>query len=110
MISMKEAWTDISKGNVNFTKKYCHEKFSYGMVSLMIISSAFAVILFLSNSIVIVTVIPMFLSAIFIAKTGLDFDKFRGFAIVGYVTGIFLLLTNIWPILLSLMFNSMGAW
>jgi hypothetical protein len=107
---MKDAWNDISKGNVNFTKKYCHERFSYGMVSLMIIFSAVAVILFLSNSMIVVTVIPMFLSAIFIAKTGLDFDKFRGFAIVGYVTGIFLLLTNIWPILLSLMFNSMGAW
>ena len=109
MISIKEAWNDISKGNVNFTKKYCNEKFSYGMISLIIISSAIAIILLLSNSIIIVTVIPMFIGAIFIAKTGLEFDRFRGFAMVGYVAGIFLLLTNIWPILLYLMFNTMGA-
>jgi hypothetical protein len=110
MISMKVAWNDISKGNVNFTRKYCHKKFSYGMISLTIISSAIAIILLLSNSIIIVTVIPMFIGAIFIAKTGLEFDRFRGFAMIGYVTGIFLLLTNIWPILLYVMFNTMGAW
>ena len=110
MINMKEAWNDISKGNVNFTKKYCHEKFSYGMVSLAIICSVIIVILFLSNSVIIIMVIPMLLGAIFVAKTGLDFDKFRGFAIIGYVTGIFLLLTNLWPIMLFIMFNSIGAW
>ena len=110
MINMKEAWDDISKGNVNFTRKYCREKFSYGMVSLTIISSAIAIILLLSNTIVVVMVIPMFIGAIFVARTGLDFDKFRGFAIIGYVTGIFLLLTNLWPILLFVMFNTMGIW
>jgi hypothetical protein len=59
---------------------------------------------------IIIMVIPMLLGAIFVAKTGLDFDKFRGFAIIGYVTGIFLLLTNLWPIMLFIMFNSIGAW
>ena len=109
MISIKEAWNDISKGNVNFTRKYCHKKFCYGIISIAIISSAIAIILLLSNSMIIVTVIPMFIGAIFVAKTGLQFDQFRGFAIVGYVAGFFLLLTNIWPILLFVAFNSMGA-
>ena len=106
---MKEAWTDISKGNVDFTKKYCHEKFCYGIVSLVILASAVVFILFFSNNIIIVTVIPMFIGAIFVAKTGLDFDKFRGFAIFGYVAGIFLLLSNIWPILFHIMFNCLGT-
>lgn len=110
MISMKEAWNDISKGNVNFTRKYCHKKFSYGIISIAIIFSAIGIILLLSKSTIIVTVIPMFIGAIFVAKTGLEFDRFRGFAIIGYVAGIFLLLTNIWPILLFVMFNTMGAW
>ena len=110
MISMKEALNDLSKGNINFTRKYCHEKFCYGIVSLTIISSAIAIILLLSNTFIVLTVIPMFIGAIFVAKTGLDFDKFRGFAIVSYVSGIFLLLTNVWPIMLFIMFDSMGVW